>query len=86
MLSKKVKTANTQKEISNNLDMSNEVITNDIELKNQVIKKTDINPKNERKRLLSIYKKKFPNSKLKLKSGKLSKKFIDWNKDQVRRG
>ena len=75
----------SEKLISNNLDMSN-VLSNDIELKNQVIKKTDINPKNERKRLISIYKKKFPNKKVQLKSGKLSKNFIDWNKDQVRRG
>jgi len=82
----KLKTQNTPKIISTNLDMSNEVITNDIVLNNQVINNTDINPKNERKRLISIYKKKFPNKNPLLKSKKLSKKFIDWNKDQVRRG
>lgn len=76
----KVKTANNQKEISNDLDMKKKTI------KKQTINKTDIQPVNERKRLLKQYKKKFPNKNAINKDGSPSKRFIEWNKEQIRKG
>ena len=74
MLSNKVKTANTQIEISNNLDMK----------KN--IKKNDIQPNKAKRRLINVFKKKFPKTKPFNNEGKPSKIFIEWNKRQIRKG
>jgi hypothetical protein len=74
MLSKKVKTANTQKEISINLDMKKNIIKNDIQ------------PNKAKRRLINVFKKKFPKTKPFNNEGKPSKIFIEWNKRQIRKG
>ena len=74
MLSKKVKTAKTEKEISDYLDMKKK------------IKKTDIKPNRAKRRLINIFNKNFPKKKAFKKDGTPSKTFINWNKEQIRKG